>query len=161
MHVLGQGFITSTTEGTGLGYLRKHTYEIQNRFIFILDISDVEGGQMDTPWQLSDTVSLRLFITSSIDQFLQFCTSQSTEMSFASIYSVKIMVKKNTPIIIIIINIYINKIKCGIFNVNMTYGNIQVHTGHQMPLQDCNICTVSNIKLHYDLFKITVPIVCD
>lgn len=44
--VLGQGFITSTTKDTEHGLLSKQTNEIQNKSIFILDISDVGAGQM-------------------------------------------------------------------------------------------------------------------
>lgn len=46
---LSQGFITSTTKDTRDGFLCKHTTKIQNTFIFILDILDVSGGDMDPP----------------------------------------------------------------------------------------------------------------
>lgn len=63
LQILGQGFITSTTKDTGHGYLSKQTDEIQNKFIFILDISDVGGGQTSN---IDYQISLHLFITSSI-----------------------------------------------------------------------------------------------
>lgn len=103
----GWGFITSTTKDIVHGNLSKHTDEIPNKFIFILDIS--EGGQMDTPPQLLNILPfIHSFFLSSFLQLLRcYCTETRS-----LIFNLKQKLKKDYTAKIVWLVILFNKVNC-------------------------------------------------